>query len=156
MAHRGHQYPLTFRRDFNINVSTYQGGLAETYLLKCPPFTFTDWPALRPIYWYCGPATDLVLPKLIWASPLHTVSGHNWRFRIIGTLTGVSLELWEPSWILERDGTDVCGWQMAAASGTASFPPNGIRGRLLFYDPAVFPSGPGSIGFVEVSPVGYT
>lgn len=155
MAHRGKPWPLTFRRDFNLNVNTYRAGLAHDYLLQTHQFMFTDWPLLRNLDWHCGPATDAVLPRLIWRSEMRTISGHTWRFRLVGTLVGDPLQLFEPSWYLERDGSDVCAWLMADATSNSRFPPSGVQGRIIFFDPVVFPSGPGSIGLITVAAIGY-
>lgn len=74
MAHRGKIYPLAFRRDYNLNVRTYELGLGDQYICRIStgPFgTAGRWNNVQ-FHVYANRDVDPADNKLIWnAVPPH-------------------------------------------------------------------------------------
>jgi len=153
MAHVGKDWPVLFRRDFNLNVQTYRHGLAEKYRVQIPPFVFPDYPELRNTNWVCGAGHLDTVPGIAWDSPVTVLSGRTWQVHLLGTLSGTALELFTPSWQLRLNGTIAIAYELRAANHTSDIPLTGAAGHISFIDPTKFPSGPGSVGTVTIFPV---
>jgi hypothetical protein len=155
MAHRGKDWPVLFRRDFNLNVQTYRHGLAEKYHVQIPQFVFPDYPELRNTDWICG--TGLYDPpdRIAWNSPLTVLSGRTWQVQMHGTLSGAGLALFTPTWQLWLNGALTITYELRAADHTTDIPISGAAGHVSFIDASKFPSGPGSVGTVTVFPLRY-
>jgi len=155
MAHRGKDWPVLFRRDFNLNVQTYRHGLAEKYRVQIPQFVFPDYPELRNTDWFCGPGVLQPVADLTWSSPITVLSGRAWQVQMHGILSGTSLELFTPSWQLWLASALTIAYELRAPDHTSDIPLTGAAGHVTFIDPSKFPSGPGSVGTVNVLPVRY-
>jgi hypothetical protein len=155
MAHRGKDWPVVFRRDFNLNSQTYRHGLANRYDVGTQAFTFPDYPELQNTVWDCGPGTLEPPARLAWLSNVRVLAGRSWQFRFYGTLSGAALEFFTPSWELWLNGAKILAYALRAPDHNSDVPINGLGGSITFQDPTKFPHGPGSVGFVTVSPVHY-
>jgi|SRR5215831_3556276 len=144
MAHKGQGYKLAFRRDFNLNVQTYMGGLADAY--TCDILTSVVGAQLPP------GGTRFVCPgspmpsdgELEWTSAWLTVAGHTWRVRLRQSLVQQAPALLWPRGFLERGDIGIVGiWQTDNPAPRSSFDTEVELGaQLLYWDPAVFSHAP--------------
>lgn len=70
MAHVGKLWPLAFRRDYNLNVSTNQRGLANRYLVQLVVASKGPGLVLDQSRWDLPPPFESPVGTLIWKAPV--------------------------------------------------------------------------------------
>lgn len=156
MAHRGHTWPLQFRRDYNFNVASYQFQLAEQYAIRFTTASFFGGPAinLNGAAWLVGPPTVLPDGSLRY----NLAAGH---VPVRGIVASIEISNRGPDWIPRREivlttfgGPIRYRWLAAQDAGRRSpiFIPTG--GSEVFRDPA-YVSGPATLAESTVEPIHY-
>jgi len=142
MAHRGKVYPVVFRRDFNLNVNTFQRGLARRYSCKFPPITFNPPNNLVGLQMFADESTVSPADTLHWSGGPFANGGQVFHLELtcrVDRATSTALRLLTVS---ELSLGNVYIWRYgldpATDHGSMFQPPS----NLVFYSPAFFTNAP--------------
>lgn len=139
MAHKGISYALATRRDFNLNVQTYRGGLGREYICEWSGVGVPGGSHAPDITVICGPATDPSPTMLLWASVPTVRNGRSLVFELEFSLAGVPAGATRRVRVMDSlagniyeqrygsDGVLFSSWSPQAGS------------QVLSFDPVVFP-----------------
>src|SRR5262252_390875 len=89
MAHKGKPWRLAFRRDFNLNVQTYQGGLPEFWFWQFDQVRFAGPSPLDHTDWILSVAHSPAPDTLRWESVSQVHGGFRFFCRAELQLHGV-------------------------------------------------------------------
>jgi len=143
MAHKGKEYLLHFRRDFNLNVHTYRYGIADAYILQVLSNDVANPPPFIGQFVTCPRVAMPDLLTLRWLSDVQRSGGHTWRFRIELAITQPAPAMELVTFYLDR--SDVPGatvWVINKPDTSDPFFHSTFYERTLYYDPTVFPVNP--------------
>lgn len=76
MAHTGKQYPVHFRRDFNINLQNYVLGYARAYFFFWQGYAGDLGVAVGHQEFRCDAVDETSFNGLKWRSPVYVLDGH--------------------------------------------------------------------------------
>lgn len=141
MAHAGQVWKLAFRRDFNLNVDTNQGGWANRYIVGLPQLGTGPAGFWSFSHWDCGPGVDLAPASILWRSDKALKFGVHWwieiELRLNPDSTYTKLGRFQTlefgliaQWIHGPDHTRLPQW------------PPSLEGQLLFWDTGFFDEQP--------------
>lgn len=83
MAHAGKRYPVHFRRDFNLNVTTNSVGIAKAYALTSQSGFGVVGQALPGKRFVCITRDETTFPGAIWESESQSVGGRDISILIV-------------------------------------------------------------------------
>lgn len=144
MAHKGLPWELEFRRDFNLNVQTYRGGIAKRYDILLSNFMGDLTPTLGGTSWRCGPSSMPLLDTLQFDSAAVSLGGFLYSLRLTIQVTGVPAGYVTRVHLL-RAGPGII-WTTRIGHDGRTFGPVGdpTVNQIIYFDPAIFPTGAGS------------
>lgn len=76
MAHSGKQYPVHFRRDFNINLTNFMFGYAKAYFFFWQAYAGDLGVAVGHQEFRCDAVDETSFNGLKWRSPVYVINGH--------------------------------------------------------------------------------
>lgn len=147
MAHSGKIFPLHFRRDFNLNVNTYQQGLPNVYILSFARNWGDPLPdPLAGTTFRCTPDQSPVPERLVWTSAAVHSAGHTFRARFELTLSGTKTVA--NRFILITDATLGLIWQLRSGPPDDTFSPfaSFYLPTTYYWNPAYFHTAPAGYG----------
>ncbi len=153
MAHRGTLYPLALRRDFNLNVDTYRGGLADRYDCTLPFFPAGFLAILSGSVWRCSAKLEIRTGVYAWLSSIQHFGAFNLRVRMELEIKGVPAGAYRRVYLEQIGIEDIVIWQPQADGTQFSNWSTDAAGKLIFAEPALFPLPP--IGLPQFMPVLY-
>lgn len=88
MAHIGNPAPVIFRRDFNLNVRTYNDGWSNRYIATLTQLPLGIGNQLVGSQWDCGPGTIVAADTMVWQSLPQLIGIFAWDILLTATITG--------------------------------------------------------------------
>lgn len=139
MAHKGKDWPLTLRRDFNLNVFTYQHGLPKTWHLHWGQFFLLPGFLLDNTDWLCHEGPMPNEHTLLWRSVFTPFFPFLIRARVELAISGVPAGASRRIYLEDAIAGDVMvvrwdtdGTQYSWLSDTQ------LHSELLFWAPGFF------------------
>lgn len=143
MAHKGKLGPVLFRRDWNLNVDSYDDGYGNRYITT----THTPTGGLGTIVahdiWDCGPATFAVPNIMFWLSDVHTHGIADFQVRMESVILPGGSSYDHYGYLFELHVGTISKWRWGPSHMTdpVFFNVSGL-GTTISWDPAWFDSDP--------------
>lgn len=156
MAHRGRNYKVAFRRDFNQQSDIRSlSTLADQYDVKIHSYNHVPGPAPEGLELRCRPVDMPADNALRWQSDWLPSAGHEWRFTIDAFFNALpDTTLWSLFRLERRDIGLVNAWHRGFADYFDPFQFSSLQDNWVFNDFAVYPVGASFGGSTPVA-VGY-
>jgi hypothetical protein len=134
MAHRGRPWPLAFRRDFNLNVLTYNRGLPDSWDVNW-------WPAFQPpgpgpgrIFISCPYQGEASENHLYWLCPYTLTDWGTYQIRLDFEVTGDPAGMSSQLSLFENTLGLVLVLRLGIDGRQQSMPPFQTPGGILFFN----------------------
>ncbi len=138
MAHKGKTWPLTTRRDFNLNVFTYQHGLPKTWHLHWGNFFLLGGFLLDNTDWICDEGPMPNEHTLLWRSVFTPFFPFLIRARVELAITGAPAGAYRRIYLEDALAGDVMVVRWDHDGLTQSWREHSLDNELLFWAPGFF------------------
>lgn len=89
MAHKGRLWPVAFRRDWNLNLTTNTLGWANRYVGHVSSVHFSGQGGVISGFEFdAGPSDDSTFPSLLWQSSYQHIGTSLWRVELLAQIVG--------------------------------------------------------------------
>lgn len=152
MAHKGHFFPVAFRRDFNLNVQTNNDGFANRYLVTINDIDNNCIDPINGVVFECGPATLFNPPTMIWLSAKRVVGFNAYQLEMRATLVGLpQLYNWKMTLSAPNLPDTVATWRPQADNGQPFWNTDGTQ-EVTYANPAFWSAFPRDLQDSDVQP----